>query len=50
MKVIEKDYLIKKKRKQIIINEKNIMKKLDHPFIISLKFAFEMAHHAIFVL
>lgn len=40
MKVIDKDVIVKNKKKRIIMNERNIMKSADHPFVIDMKFAF----------
>lgn len=40
MKVIEKDVIVKNKKKNIIMNERNIMKSTNHPFLIEMKFAF----------
>ena len=49
MKVIEKDVIVKNKKKNIIMNERNIMKSSSHPFLIDMKFAFETAKYLIFV-
>ena len=40
MKMIDKDMIIKNKKNNIIMNERNIMTKTKHPFIIDLKYAF----------
>lgn len=34
MKVIDKRFIIKNKKKRIVMNEKKIMEKLKHPFLI----------------
>ena len=49
MKVIDKDVIVKNKKKNIIMNERNIMKSSSHPFLIEMKFAFETAKYLIFV-
>lgn len=49
MKVIEKDVIVKNKKKNIIMNERNIMKSSSHPFLIDMKFAFETSKYLIFV-
>lgn len=41
MKLIDKDFIIKNKKKSIVMNERNIMIEIDHPFVLPLKFAFE---------
>jgi serine/threonine protein kinase len=40
IKLIDKEVIVKNKKKKIIMNERNIMKQADHPFIIDMKFAF----------
>lgn len=49
MKVIDKEVIIKNKKKNIIMNERNIMKSINHPFLIAMKFAFETHKFLIFV-
>ena len=49
MKVIDKEVIVKNKKKNIIMNERNIMKTSSHPFLIEMKFAFETAKFLIFV-
>ena len=49
MKVIDKDVIVKNKKKNIIMNERNIMKDSSHPFLIEMKFAFETGKFLIFV-
>ena len=34
MKVIDKEFIVKNKKKNIIMNERNIMKQISHPFLI----------------
>lgn len=50
MKVINKNFIIKNKKKGIVMNEKNIMECLSHPFIVEMKFSFETKKSLIFVL
>lgn len=51
MKVISKDFILKHKKKRIVINERNIMKELnDHPFIVKMKFCFEARESLIFIM
>jgi serine/threonine protein kinase len=40
MKVIDKEFIVKNKKKKIVMNERNIMAELSHPFVIKMKFAF----------
>ncbi len=40
MKVIEKKFILENKKKKIVMNEKRIMERVKHPFIIEMKFAF----------
>lgn len=40
MKLIDKEMIVKNKKKRIIMNERNIMKESKHPFVIELKYAF----------
>ena len=50
MKVIDKEVIVKNKKKRIIMNERNIMKSADHPFVIEMKFAFECDKYLVFVM
>ncbi len=50
MKVINKEIIIKNKKKGIIMNEKKIMSTSSHPFIVEMKFSFETQKHLIFVM
>ena len=49
MKVIDKEVIVKNKKKNIIMNERNIMKTSTHPFLIEMKFAFETAKYLVFI-
>lgn len=50
MKLIDKDFIVKNKKKSIVMNERNIMIEINHPFVLPLKFAFESSEFIIFVL
>ena len=50
MKLIDKDFIVQNKKKSIVMNERNIMIEIDHPFILPVKFAFESAEFIIFIL
>ena len=49
MKVIDKEVIVKNKKKNIIMNERNIMKSTTHPFLIEMKYAFESEKFLIFI-
>ncbi len=40
MKVIDKSFIVRNKKKGIVMNEKSIMEELKHPFVIEMKFSF----------
>jgi serine/threonine protein kinase len=40
MKVIDKTFIVKNKKKKIVINERNIMAELNHPLLAKMYFAF----------
>lgn len=42
--------VIKNKKKKILMNERIIMEKSKHPFIIELKYAFESEKYLVFIL
>lgn len=50
LKLIEKDMVIKNKKKGIVMNERNIMTKAKHPFVIDLRYAFETEKYIVFAL
>ena len=50
MKVIDKAFIVRNKKKKIVMNERNIMAQLNHSFLIEMKFAFESKDSLIFVL
>lgn len=49
MKLIDKDMIIKNKKKKIIMNERNIMKATKFPFVIDLKYAFQAEKYIVFI-
>jgi serum/glucocorticoid-regulated kinase 2 len=49
MKVIDKEVIVKNRKKNIIMNERNIMKDTTHPFLIEMKFAFETEKFLVFI-
>lgn len=49
MKVIDKEVIVKNKKKNIIMNERNIMRASKHPFLIEMRFAFETERFLVFV-
>lgn len=49
MKLIDKEMIVKNKKKRIIMNERNIMKDSTHPFLIELKYAFETDKYLVFI-
>ena len=50
MKQIDKEFIIKDRKKKIIMNELSTMKAASHPFLIEMKFAFETECYLSFVL
>ena len=50
LKLIDKQFIIKNKKEVIVKNERNIMTEINHPFIISLEYAFESRNHIGFVM
>ena len=42
--------VIKNKKKKIVMNERIIMEKAKHPFLIDLKYAFEAEKYIVFIL
>lgn len=40
LKVVEKKFIIQNDKNEIILNEGEIMKKINHPYIAKLEFAF----------
>lgn len=41
LKLIDKEFIIAKKKQQIVLNERNIMTLLNSPFLLHLAYAFE---------
>ncbi|CAD8135916.1 unnamed protein product [Paramecium pentaurelia] len=50
MKLIDKEFIIQRKKQGIVQNERDIMTVLDHPFINKLECAFESKNFIVFVL
>ena len=50
MKIIKKRHIIEKNQIEHIISEKNILSKLSHPFLVSLKETFQNEHKIFFVM
>jgi serum/glucocorticoid-regulated kinase 2 len=50
MKVISKSFILKQKKKQLVVNERNIMVDITHPLHAKLQWAFESKHSIIFVM
>jgi serine/threonine protein kinase len=50
MKLIDKRLILKHKKNKIVMNERNIMESINHPFVIKMKFSFETADNLAFVL
>lgn len=40
LKVIDKKFILKNNKEDIILNERQIMIQLNHPYIVNLEFAF----------
>lgn len=41
MKIIKKDAVLKRNAIQHTMSERNVLKKINHPFIVSLKYSFQ---------
>lgn len=50
LKLIEKNMIVKNKKEKLVMNERNIMVNCSHPFVISLKSAFESEKYIAFVM
>ncbi|CAK60107.1 unnamed protein product (macronuclear) [Paramecium tetraurelia] len=50
LKLIDKEFIIAKKKQQIVLNERNIMTLLNSPFLLHLSYAFESRQFVVFVL
>ena len=49
MKILQKQYIIEHKQEEHTQTERDILEKIQYPFIISLQFAFQDAKHLFFV-
>lgn len=45
LKLIDKNFIIKNKKEVIVMNERNIMTKINHPFLLKLEYAFESKNY-----
>ncbi|KAL7754002.1 Serine/threonine-protein kinase [Sorochytrium milnesiophthora] len=50
MKILKKSHLISKDEVSHTLSERNVLRQLQHPFIVNLKFAFQNEHKLYFVL
>ena len=50
MKLIDKEFIIKKKTECIVRNERDIMSVVDHPFLVKLEYSFEHRNFLVFIL
>lgn len=50
MKIIEKSFILKNKKENMIINERLIMGNLDSPFLTKLYCSFETKYYLVFVM
>ena len=44
MKILKKEMVIKRKQYEHTLSERRILENIDHPFIVSLRFAFQTEH------
>lgn len=44
MKILKKEMVIKRKQYEHTLSERRILENIDHPFIVSLRFAFQSEH------
>lgn len=45
LKVVEKKFILQNNKQEIVMNESDIMKKIRHPFISKLEFAFQSVYY-----
>jgi serum/glucocorticoid-regulated kinase 2 len=50
MKIVKKEKMLKDKKTKPILNERDIMKQLDHPFIVKLYWSFQSSDELFFVM
>jgi serine/threonine protein kinase len=44
MKILKKEMVLKRRQYEHTVSERRILENLDHPFIVSLRFAFQSEH------
>lgn len=44
MKVLKKEKVLQRKQYEHTLSERRILERIDHPFIVSLRFAFQTEH------
>jgi serum/glucocorticoid-regulated kinase 2 len=44
MKILKKEMVLKRKQYEHTLSERRILENIDHPFIVSLRFAFQTEH------
>ncbi len=44
MKILKKEMVIKRKQFEHTLSERRILETIDHPYIVSLRFAFQTEH------
>lgn len=49
MKSMRKDHIIEKKLKESTQNEYDILKEVDHPFLVGMKFIIDTKEHVFFI-
>ncbi|XP_052626819.1 serine/threonine-protein kinase AtPK2/AtPK19 [Lactuca sativa] len=48
MKVVRKDKIVEKNHAEYMKAERDILTKIDHPFIVQLRYSFQLYHHGLF--
>jgi hypothetical protein len=47
MKALKKEQVLKRKQYEHTLSERRILENIDHPFIVSLRFAFQTEHKCV---
>lgn len=47
MKALKKEHVLKRKQYEHTVSERRILENIDHPFIVSLRFAFQTEHKCV---
>ena len=50
IKLIDKNFIVENGKQGIIINERNAMTQLDHPYLVKLDWSFESRNYIVFVM